>query len=330
MALGIDIYRYQTVTDWQAVKRHNVQFVYVKGTDGGGVAQVRATAQVRGAQSVGLPVGLYHYAQLSPSPEAQADILTAEVRRLDATGLPPALDLEDPHQPGPAARDFTARFLQRMWSNGFDHVTLYANTSMLTGISAAADYDRDPRVVIWAAAYGSNNGLRNPLKYRGRVNIHQYTSVGRIPGISGQVDLNELLIPVASGGSDMELTDKVRFHDGLEITVGQALADTWQLANNVNARPTRPDKPADPPPWIVQLLREVAATRAEVAVLRGEVAGQGELLRQIAQDEALDLEAVQGAARAGARQGVAESTIDVDINVAGPITVQPDPEDSNG
>jgi GH25 family lysozyme M1 (1,4-beta-N-acetylmuramidase) len=323
MALGIDIYRYQTVTDWNAVKRHGVSFVYVKGTDGGGPAIVRADSQVRGAQSVGVPVGLYHYAQLSPSPEVQADVLTGEVRRLGADGLPPALDLEEPHKAGPAARDFARRFIARMRANGFEHVTLYANTSMLTGIGAWTDYDNDPGVVIWAAAYGPNDGRRHPLNYRGRVNIHQYTSVGRVPGISGDVDLNELLIPVASKGSDMELTDKIRFWDGFEITVGQAMADNWQLANNLSNRPTRPGQPADPAPWITQLFTELAVLRTEVAAARGELAGHGELLRQIAADEELDLDAIQERARLGARQGVAESTIDVDINVAGQMADSP-------
>lgn len=200
MALGIDIYRYQTVTDWQAVKRHGVAFVYVKGTDGGGRAQVRADGQTRGAQSVGLPVGLYHYAQLSPSPEVQADVLTAEVHRLEAYGLPPALDLEDPHKPGAAARDFAYRFLTRLRANGFDHVTLYGNTSMLTGIDAGTL--GVPNTVIWLAAYGSNDGARHPHAYRRQVDIHQYTSVGTVPGIAGRVDLNESLtsIPRTGGG----------------------------------------------------------------------------------------------------------------------------------
>jgi GH25 family lysozyme M1 (1,4-beta-N-acetylmuramidase) len=202
MALGIDIYRYQTVTDWNAVRQHGVSFVYVKATDGGGPAIVPADGQVRGAQSVGLPVGLYHYAQLSPSPEAQADVLTAEVQRLDATGLPPALDLEDPHRPGGAARDFAFRFLSRLRANGFGSVTLYANVSMLNGITA--DTLGVPGTVVWAAAYGPNDGRRHPLNYGGRADIHQYTSVGAVPGISGHVDLNESLSELP--GADMPLS----------------------------------------------------------------------------------------------------------------------------
>lgn len=192
--LGIDIYRYQTVFNWTSVVNAGVRFVYVKASDGGGPAIVRADSQVNGAKSVGLPVGLYHYAQFSPSPEAQADILTGEVRRLGADGLPPALDLEDPFKPDATAKQFARRFLARLRENGFDRFALYANTSMLSGIGAESLRAEFPELVIWGARYGANNGTNLGLGgYTGTVDVHQYTSVGRVAGITGNVDLNEAL-----------------------------------------------------------------------------------------------------------------------------------------
>lgn len=195
IVLGVDVYRYQIVTDWRAVARSGVSFVYVKGTDGAGPAIVRADAQVAGAKSVGLPVGLYHYAQFSPSPETQADVLTREVERLDATGLTPALDLEFPFIGDARARDFARRFLTRLRARGFEYVTLYGNASMLRGINAATlDV---PNVRIWLASYGPNDGARHGYSYVGRVDGHQYTSVGRVPGIVGSVDLTWTDSPTA-------------------------------------------------------------------------------------------------------------------------------------
>jgi len=190
MALGIDIYRYQTVTDWNLVKRRGVQFVYVKGSDGAGPAVVRADGQVRGAQSVGLPVGLYHYAQFEPTPERQADVLAMEVKRLGATGLPPALDLESPFTPGSGARDFTRAFLNHLRNeHGFERVMLYGNKSMLTGIRASTL--GIPGMGVWLAEYGKDDGQRHEPTYGGPFDIHQYTSVGLLDGIRGRVDLNE-------------------------------------------------------------------------------------------------------------------------------------------
>lgn len=185
--LGIDIYRYQTVYNWQRVKDAGVSFVYVKGTDGDGPALVRADGQVRGAQGVSIPVGLYHYAQLTPSPEVQARVLHAEVQRLGAVGMPPALDLESPFVPGVQAYMFALTFLSELVRLGHSEVVLYANTSMLNGMNA--ERLNVPGLKIWAANYGPNDGQRHDNSYPDSW-IHQYTSRGEVSGITGWVDLN--------------------------------------------------------------------------------------------------------------------------------------------
>jgi len=189
--LGIDIYRkYQTVTDAAAVVRAGVRFAWFKGTDGGGLPPGGPADREVSQLGSRIPVGLYHYAQLG-DPEEQARVLAAEVHRLRANGLPPALDLEDPHTPGSAAAIFARRFLTELKRQGFPRVALYASTSMLTGIRAD-DIRRDiDGVVIWAARYGSNDGLNHGLGgYTGHVDVHQFTSAGRVAGITGSVDLN--------------------------------------------------------------------------------------------------------------------------------------------
>ncbi|OLR95425.1 glycoside hydrolase family 25 protein [Actinokineospora bangkokensis] len=198
MMFGIDIYgRYQSVSDWSAVRGAGVRFAWIKASDGGGPAVVRADAFVGGAKSVGIAVGLYHFAQKSPTPEAQADVLVGEVRRLGAAGIPPALDLEDNSSTGlrwaPAeARDFGTRFLQRLRAHGYSRVALYSSTSQLA--LWGPDSWGVPGLVVWAARYGTNNGTNQGLGgYAGRVDVHQYTSVGQIPGIAGSVDLNNAL-----------------------------------------------------------------------------------------------------------------------------------------
>ena len=219
MGLMIDIYRYQTVTDPAAVKRAGVVGAYVKATDGGRKAIVPADNQVRQMKSVGIPVGLYHYAQLSPAPEVQADVLCTEVARLGAVGLPPALDLEDPHKPGGVARDFAARFCRRVRANGFPQVTLYGNTTMLGGIDVETlDVGG---LMIWEANHGPNDGRRHDLPRKPWTrNIHQYTSVGTVPGISGKVDLNELLTTIPGGGDDpVDMEDVRKFWEDYRIQV---------------------------------------------------------------------------------------------------------------
>ncbi|QWF81126.1 glycoside hydrolase family 25 protein [Amycolatopsis sp. CA-230715] len=208
MALGIDIYRkFQTVTDWGAVKRHGVSFVYTKVSDGGGIATAGpADAIVNGAKSVGIPVGGYHYAQLTPSPERQAEVFVDEVRRLGALDLVPALDLEAPFGPNAAARDFGVRFCRRVAELGH-RPGVYLNNAF--AVATRPDQWGIPGLAIWIARYGAR-----PDPAAGHYDVHQYSSTGAVPGIRAQsVDLNESYTTahfVAQQGEDDMFTDADR------------------------------------------------------------------------------------------------------------------------
>lgn len=226
--LVLDIYRYQTVDDWQAVKRHGVKAVWVKLTDGRGTAQVKGDKQTKGARDIaGIPVGGYHFAQPG-NPEEQADVFTAELKRLRATDIPPALDIEAPFQPNAAARDFAIRFLNRMRHNGFDRLAIYMNNSFAS--SLRPESWGIPGLVKWIARYGAKPSV--PW------DVHQYSETGRVPGITGQVDLNESRIDLTEGNDDdmpntQEIVDAVlnasiaKRGNGTDIKLGDALANLY-------------------------------------------------------------------------------------------------------
>lgn len=196
MSLGIDIHPYyqRDITSWSAVRGAGVQWVYVKASDGGsaytkqvGGVVYRPDTHVSGASSVSLPVGVYHYAQFG-DPVAQANVLIREHQRLGAT-LPPMLDLEAPFTPNATARTFAVAFLTRIAAAGYRPV-LYLSSSHAKTLRP--DTWGIPGLVLWIASYGVNDGTQHPLTggYPGRVDIHQYTSVGRVAGINADVDLN--------------------------------------------------------------------------------------------------------------------------------------------
>jgi GH25 family lysozyme M1 (1,4-beta-N-acetylmuramidase) len=178
MAEGVDLYGlYNKVTDWNAVRAAGIEFAWVKLSDGN--TNREDYGYIAGGSRVGIVMGGYHYAQPG-DPIAQANRLIDRCAAYGALGLAPALDLEDPFVPGAAAIDFSVRFLNQIVARG--HVPcLYANNSMLSGVlgpvSAAV-----PGLKVWGARYGA--GLTVP------VDVHQYTSTGRVPGISGDVDRN--------------------------------------------------------------------------------------------------------------------------------------------
>jgi GH25 family lysozyme M1 (1,4-beta-N-acetylmuramidase) len=235
---GVDIYRYQTVTDFNALAR-NVGFAWVKLTDGNGPAVVRGDRQVNGCRAAGIPTGGYHYAQPG-DPIRQADVFLGELRRLNALDIAPALDLEAPFTPNNVARNFGIAFCQRIAARGH-RPAAYMSASMAGVIRP--DQWGIPGLVIWIAAYGGNDGgnygADDPPKvrryYGGRYDIHQHSSTAIVPGISGRVDLNWALTGVPKNGpveGEVELTDMIpiiRPTDGksISVSVGDILENLY-------------------------------------------------------------------------------------------------------
>lgn len=62
--LGTDVSGYQPSNiDWLHCKTNGVAFAYVKATEGTGYVNPNMVGQITGATSLGIPVGLYHYAR---------------------------------------------------------------------------------------------------------------------------------------------------------------------------------------------------------------------------------------------------------------------------
>jgi lysozyme len=194
MARGTDVHPfYQRGIRWDEVS--DLAFAWVKVSDGGapytraeGGVVYRPDTHVAGAKARGIPVGGYHYAQLRPGPEQQADLLLGEVRRLGATGVVPMLDLEAPFRPDAAARDFGIAFCRRVAAAGI-RPAVYLSASF----AGALRPDRwdVPGLVIVIARFGARPEAPGPGQYPGRYDVHQYTSGGSLPGSAGLVDLDE-------------------------------------------------------------------------------------------------------------------------------------------
>lgn len=281
MSFGIDLYaRYQNVTDWGRVRGAGVRFCVIKASDGGGRAVAPADALVAGARAAGIPAGLYHYAQLAPTPETQADVLAAELHRLGSLQLPPALDLEGDFHPKAAdsttvrqrkiatATDFARRFFQRLATAGHHRAMLYANTSFLAQLRP--ETWGVPGLLVWAADYGPNDGRRHPdlAPYTGLVAIHQYTDRGTVPGIVGAVDLNESLIDILED-DDMAMV----WQEPLSSPHYTAPAAEWLIATSARTE---------------AILAGQVETRAQLAALLAAQTADdltGEVVEQLLRDE---------------------------------------------
>lgn len=189
---GVDLYeRYNPVYDWEKLGEA-ISFAWVKGTDGVGRASWPADTYVRKLRAVGVPWGLYHFAEPG-DPVAQAHAYLTELVRLgwqpDAQHLVPALDMESAGMPVALRGPFAWSWLETVHAELGNREALYASTSWLRTLNPdARPYDWD---LTWAAEYSINDGQPHAIHgYAGRVDVHQYTSKGSVAGITGWVDRN--------------------------------------------------------------------------------------------------------------------------------------------
>lgn len=90
---GVDVSSYQGDIDWQTLARENIDFAWIKATEGSSYRDPRFAANWAGAHRTDLLVGAYHFLSLDSSSEDQAANIESTVPR--RTGdLPIAVDVE--------------------------------------------------------------------------------------------------------------------------------------------------------------------------------------------------------------------------------------------
>lgn len=185
----IDVSRYQGTIDWEKVKSTEYRGVMLRalGNKGGNpYFDPCFEKNYAGAKAAGLDVGVYYYTNASCEKLADEElaVLRQALRGKELT-LPVALDLESPNLAGMPYGDLSnlaAYHLEQIEKMGF-YAQLYTYTSYanvhLDMARLAGRWD------VWLADY-TGKTPKVSFKY----NAHQHTSKGRVPGISGNVDLN--------------------------------------------------------------------------------------------------------------------------------------------
>lgn len=192
----IDVSRYQGTIDWAQVAAAGYKGAMLKTVSTNRKLSKQADglyidptfeANYRNAKAAGLDVGVYYYtyATSKDMTNAELSLLRQAVYGKELT-LPVAVDVED-NKLGNLDKqdltDLTAYALHEVEQMGF-YAQLYTYTSfakahLFVGGAALHPYD------VWLADY-TGKTPKVDFKY----NAHQHTSKGRVPGISGNVDLN--------------------------------------------------------------------------------------------------------------------------------------------
>ena len=185
---GIDVSHWQGNIDFRKVKGAGYKFVYIKLTDASNYVDPKADANYRNAKKAGLLVGFYHFSRLTSVADAKAEAAhyLRNVSKYDVD-LPHVLDLEvNPARLGKASLSQCAvTWLEEVKKKG--DVMIYTGASFInTNLDS-----RLRKYKLWVAHYGVSRPRANSIW--DKWSAFQYTSSGRVPGIAGNVDLDEMV-----------------------------------------------------------------------------------------------------------------------------------------
>ena len=193
--VGIDVSYYQGNIDWEKVKAAGVEFVFVRagyrGYSNGRLVKDSCFDQnMRGALAAGLEVGVYFFSQAINVQEAQEEATFTYnlIKNYDVT-FPVAFDAEYATSGRTGRADHLSASTRTLVVNAFcSQIKSYGYTPMLY---AGIYFMRDELQMsllsnyqLWIPRYNSTLG------YDGEYKCWQYTSTGRVDGISGNVDMN--------------------------------------------------------------------------------------------------------------------------------------------
>lgn len=189
---GIDVSKWNGKIDWNAVKASGVSYVIIRcgyrgSSTGVLVTDPRFAENIAGANAAGLKVGVYFFSQAVNEKEAveEASMALSLVKKYRIS-YPIFLDVEGSGGRGDgidtATRTAVCKaFCATVQNSGYT-AGVYANKNWLNNKINAGSLGS---YKIWLAQYA-----KTPT-YSGRYNLWQYSSKGSIPGISGNVDLNQ-------------------------------------------------------------------------------------------------------------------------------------------
>lgn len=184
---GIDVSRYQKYIDWEEVKSmqvENVQinFAYIKATEGLGSVDTYFTRNWWKAQNAEIVRGAYHFFLATKSGKLQAQNFI-NVVELEKGDLPPVLDVEQTYGvPAEKIRKNVKEFLETVELYYGVKPIIYTNVDFYNRY-LKGDFDKYP---LWVAHYLQKDRPRIVRDWL----FWQHSEQGRVNGILHKVDFN--------------------------------------------------------------------------------------------------------------------------------------------
>ena len=191
---GIDVSRYQEEIDWEKVAGDGVEYAFIRlgirgATEGKLAIDVAYEKNMEGALANDIDVGVYFFTQALNAQEAveEAEFVLENLEDYEIS-YPIVLDVEEVTTKNPRTKELTKEdrteaciaFCERVKEAGYTPM-IYGNLKtflLMLDMEKLEEYEK------WFAYY------RTPLYFPYEFSVWQYTSTGKVDGISTDVDLN--------------------------------------------------------------------------------------------------------------------------------------------
>lgn len=183
----LDVSQWQGKVDWSKTK-DVVDFIVLRASCGMKLDK-RYKINSLALDEYGVPYHAYHYIKAATKEEARAEAGTFVQATKGSNPLFYVIDVEYAELPKGKEKEIVEEFEEEMYRQLGRNIRIAAYIAHHK--YASYKLDRSRYAYIWIPRYGKNTGKpdKEP-KYP--CDLWQYTSVGRVDGISGNVDMSQL------------------------------------------------------------------------------------------------------------------------------------------
>jgi len=183
---GIDISHHQGEIDWNRIPKGEVQFAFIKATEGGDHKDKRFEENWEAAKANGIIPSAYHFYSFCKSGAEQAANIISSAPR-ESGVLPPAIDLEygGNCNERPSKEEFIKELMilsDSIFAHYGERPILYSTPTFYEEYLEGEMQDH----FLWARSIFGRPSLSDERDWQ----FWQFTNKGEVIGIIGPVDLN--------------------------------------------------------------------------------------------------------------------------------------------
>ena len=185
---GIDVSEFQGKIDWDKVKKDGIKFAILRvgfGMDIKSQDDKYIERNISECERLGIPIGVYLFSYANTTAKASSEA-EHTLRLVAGHKMPMGVwyDIEDNNTSGSVSKstlkDIINKYCSIIKEAGYD-VGIYASLNWLNN---KIDSSLQSKYPIWVAQYYKE------CQYKKDYKIWQYSSDGKVDGISGRVDMN--------------------------------------------------------------------------------------------------------------------------------------------